>query len=516
MTRLLLYLAIIFAAAGKVSGQYNNGFREDWVYVCVPPGGGGSRIIAYEEDSGWPAVNPWHYGAWYSLTFAGTADDDARLFVTKPDPYWGGGQSSYDVMVAEMDSNGSVINYTWVSTLLGLGSPGPTSIGGDVVAKTIRYSSYHNSLFLSVVTEYKSGLTSPATVYEIDMGLTTILNTYTGPNVKSTLGAIAINGPTLYMTGTGLNDPGWKKGDVIAFDTSDGSSSSYTTLIDGASLGDVHYLCPYHVIYRGINNPDRRPTILLLMMGLTDDYEFQLEFYLDQTDDDGNLVKRGEPFQLKRGSGGDLDKVCKTVWVTDSKNDGGHMQGLKLDDTFFDPSSSGTSTDSTSPGVGPPVHLYPPIIEEVLPDPEIVHTGTEYIKQVILSQGSPPITWLLVQGPAGAQIDNDGLTNGLVYGWIPDVNDIGGIFTFEVQASNAEDSDTDAWEVEVFSKADFDRDLDVDQEDFGYFQACYSGSGNNYEPGCDRASLDLDSDVDQEDFILFQECMSGANQLPGC
>lgn len=59
---------------------------------------------------------------------------------------------------------------------------------------------------------------------------------------------------------------------------------------------------------------------------------------------------------------------------------------------------------------------------------------------------------------------------------------------------------------------DFDRDGDVDQNDFGHFQACYSGSGIvQTDPACAGALLDNDNDVDAGDFAVFQDCMSGAN-----
>ena len=64
--------------------------------------------------------------------------------------------------------------------------------------------------------------------------------------------------------------------------------------------------------------------------------------------------------------------------------------------------------------------------------------------------------------------------------------------------------------------ADFDGDGDVDQEDFGYFQACYSGPGILPETGCEDADLNGDDDVDLDDFAIFESCVGGANQPPGC
>jgi sugar lactone lactonase YvrE len=60
-------------------------------------------------------------------------------------------------------------------------------------------------------------------------------------------------------------------------------------------------------------------------------------------------------------------------------------------------------------------------------------------------------------------------------------------------------------------KPDLDDDGDVDQEDFGLFQICYTGSGINAPAGCTQASFDNDLDVDLEDFGVFQRCHTRAN-----
>jgi len=59
--------------------------------------------------------------------------------------------------------------------------------------------------------------------------------------------------------------------------------------------------------------------------------------------------------------------------------------------------------------------------------------------------------------------------------------------------------------------ADADGDTDVDQVDFGIFQACFSGEGNAYEDGCECFNRDgpTDTDIDGDDFIDFSECWSG-------
>ena len=68
-------------------------------------------------------------------------------------------------------------------------------------------------------------------------------------------------------------------------------------------------------------------------------------------------------------------------------------------------------------------------------------------------------------------------------------------------------------------RSDFDADGDVDQSDFGHFQACLTGSTiPQWELTCLDARLDGDEDVDQNDFGILQACFSEANQLadPGC
>jgi len=60
---------------------------------------------------------------------------------------------------------------------------------------------------------------------------------------------------------------------------------------------------------------------------------------------------------------------------------------------------------------------------------------------------------------------------------------------------------------------DFDRDNDVDQQDFGRFQECLSGPGKEQSRiECSLARLDGDEDVDQEDVVILLGCLSGAGQ----
>lgn len=63
--------------------------------------------------------------------------------------------------------------------------------------------------------------------------------------------------------------------------------------------------------------------------------------------------------------------------------------------------------------------------------------------------------------------------------------------------------------------ADVDDDTDVDQEDFGGYQVCFSGSGNLAPLGCecfDRPEPGFpqgDNDVDSYDRQAFEDCASG-------
>jgi len=91
------------------------------------------------------------------------------------------------------------------------------------------------------------------------------------------------------------------------------------------------------------------------------------------------------------------------------------------------------------------------------------------------------------------------------------------VATISVQDPSATNSpQTITVNLEVGPAGDFNNDNDVDQEDFGRFQMCLSGSGLPYASGCGEADFDLDNDVDLVDFGIFQGCMAGADNSPGC
>jgi hypothetical protein len=65
---------------------------------------------------------------------------------------------------------------------------------------------------------------------------------------------------------------------------------------------------------------------------------------------------------------------------------------------------------------------------------------------------------------------------------------------------------------------DVDGDSDVDQADFAYFQACYSGSNWPAVAECKCLDFDKDDNIDQTDLLAFENCASGPGVLadPDC
>ncbi len=61
-------------------------------------------------------------------------------------------------------------------------------------------------------------------------------------------------------------------------------------------------------------------------------------------------------------------------------------------------------------------------------------------------------------------------------------------------------------------KVDYDRDGDVDLDDFALFQLCQTGQdAPQLDPECGKMLLDGDDDVDGVDLALFFWCFAGAN-----
>ena len=60
-------------------------------------------------------------------------------------------------------------------------------------------------------------------------------------------------------------------------------------------------------------------------------------------------------------------------------------------------------------------------------------------------EGAAPITWSVVQGPPGTQVNS----SGLVSGWQPTAGNAGQTFNFQIQAANSDGSDIETWNVYV-------------------------------------------------------------------
>jgi hypothetical protein len=66
---------------------------------------------------------------------------------------------------------------------------------------------------------------------------------------------------------------------------------------------------------------------------------------------------------------------------------------------------------------------------------------------------------------------------------------------------------------------DFDRDQDVDQDDYGHLQRCLTGYWvSPIDPACQDTDLDGNGWVDRSDILVFQKCMTGPNVTgdPNC
>jgi len=91
--------------------------------------------------------------------------------------------------------------------------------------------------------------------------------------------------------------------------------------------------------------------------------------------------------------------------------------------------------------------IYPPVIDQVTPDPDITDQGVEYKRQLHLAKGMfTAVTWAKVAGPTGLAVDPQ---TGFVYGWTPTVSDVGLTYGITISATNAAGTTTESWSVTV-------------------------------------------------------------------
>ena len=144
-----------------------------------------------------------------------------------------------------------------------------------------------------------------------------------------------------------------------------------------------------------------------------------------------------------------------------------------------------------------------PIIQEVSPDPDTdVFAGVEYTKQ-LQSSGETPITWSVIQGPAGIEVSSSGFVNN----WTPGGCDVNTLTTIEIQALNAHGSDTETWQVQP--KKFYLQDSVIDFLDLAIMCDEWLLTGGNL-----ATDLDCSSDVDFYDYAMFAEEWASDEEPP--
>ncbi len=83
-----------------------------------------------------------------------------------------------------------------------------------------------------------------------------------------------------------------------------------------------------------------------------------------------------------------------------------------------------------------------PVIAEV-DDSSAVQGGTYISKRPVLADGTAPVTWTLISGPAGLVIHDNGVVS-----WTP-VSEVGSPHSITIRAANAAGSDDETWQLDV-------------------------------------------------------------------
>jgi len=351
----IIFSSLLFALSHQATGEINNGFETDWIYAVqtswrTQQAGAGDvhmyheqtgqlmgTLVDFEPDPG--AIQDW---GWESITFAYDSNGNARFYAARRmdiDPAEDPSTERYrDIEIAEFDANGNEVRKVqFADTFLGT-----SHLGTKVKVGCIRFSTYSGhagSIFVSALTVANSY--NPSKVYEIDLGLTTLKNTYTGPNSKDNPPRVDFNPNTgdMYVVGQFLNEPDKPLGNAdlvqFAYASPGTNPGSYTTLIDGDVFARRDDIDPYTdpgwphgrelvsiwhkpvcVVYRGTNHEDGRETIVVSSNWTVDSTPMpQNEFYLDQTDSDGNLVRRSTFYTNYAVFNAQLDRITGKIWM---------------------------------------------------------------------------------------------------------------------------------------------------------------------------------------------------------
>lgn len=234
-----------FLLAGAAVAVMNNGFNTNhvWGNRQASP-----KTKVFQEDPWVEQTDPpGAAGMLYSSgTFAGQGGtNDARYFVAGPAPATGGGWDYYNLRIAELDSTGAIINSTTIKTL-----GGASGYIGEIKSRNIRYNPARNSLVVAM--REKNVSNAPVSVYEIDLGLSQILNTVTGPQMMgsalNTQPGLTVNPSdgSVYLLGPNLGTSAVGKGNVVKLNM---STHTCATVLDSTLTGS-EYTSPEGICYR--------------------------------------------------------------------------------------------------------------------------------------------------------------------------------------------------------------------------------------------------------------------------
>jgi len=309
----------------EVDGISISGFRTDWLYVKNK--NAPRNLQAYDEVTGELMLTYTDVATeqWFSHTFAGTDNNSARLFVCKEDT-----ADASNVLLAEIDSSGSVINSTDLKTIYTNSGQTYPADYADVRAYSIRYSQYSGhtgGLFIGVNPSKTSGGT--VRIHEIDLGLTTLVNEYPISAYPVTTAGVVhldINGYTgdVYVAHNSMVSA---NGGMVKIDTVDPDKGTVSVLVDGSTAqgGAWTTAGPGGIAYRGYNNPDGDDTIVVVRGGSAAHIWAAVEeYYLDpsQNDTNGNLGLKKLPYSSIRYPGpAQLDEYSATVLGTRQVNE---------------------------------------------------------------------------------------------------------------------------------------------------------------------------------------------------
>jgi len=341
--------------APSAPGYLNNGFETDNLYAIQTAwrtqNSGAGDIVMFNENTGAlvgtlvnfePAPGATQDWGWATLAFAYDTGGNARLYAARRmdiDPAYAANQERYrDIEIAEFDSNGNEVRKVeFADTFLGT-----SHLGGKVKVGAVRFSQYsgHNdSIFVTALTQANNH--QACKIYEVDLGLTTLKNTYSGPDCSDSPPRIDFDPETgrMYVVAQFLNEPTKPLGraDLVSFAYAPAGTNptSYTTLIDGdvfARRDDSDTLTdpypdpgrqevsiwhkPVSLVYRGTDHEDGAKTLVVSCNWYVNATKMpQNEFYLDRTDSDGNLVRRSTFYTNYAVYNGQLDCVTGKIWL---------------------------------------------------------------------------------------------------------------------------------------------------------------------------------------------------------